>query len=363
MTRVRSPEHIPGESVAKYYGDRATDGNYYDVPGIYTPEQARAWKEATDAVHAKGGFIYSQLWHVGRATHPDCLGGRLPHAPSANAMPGTILYTANVQVGHEAPPDAPTPKEMTIEDIKNTVDDYVHAAKTAIAAGFDGVEVHSANGYLLDQFLCDNINTRTDKYGGSTENRSRFAVEVVDAVAAAIGSDRVGVRFSPFGVFQGTATSDIFEQYGDVVRKMDSRGLAYVHIIRPRSTFMAVFTGGFEGQEAQMRKALAAARARGVPEEELSDPGYYGLKPFRKWLRNTPLLAAGNFTAENVDEPYEDGTGDASVFGRYFISNPDLVERLQKGLPLTKYDRSTFYYIEGDRASEKGFNDYTSYHA
>ncbi|KAL7276770.1 hypothetical protein RUND412_000235 [Rhizina undulata] len=355
LTRVRSPEHIPTETVAEYYKQRASDGglliteathisvmggNFTNVPGIFTPEHVRAWKKVTDAVHSKGGFIVAQLWHIGRASHPDLLGGRTPVAPSAKRMVnGKVFFTP------KGPLDTVTPRELTIEEIKDTVSDYVHAAKLSIDAGFDGVEIHGANGYLIDQFICDNINTRTDQYGGSVENRARFPLEVADAVAAAIGPERTGIRISPFNFLQDTGTSDIIGHYGYVISELDKRGLAYVHLIEPRNNI-------FGTDEAQIQNLKEIAKARGIPEDEI-----LSVKVFRKILKNTPLISAGSFNDKNAFAPVDDGEIDAVAFGRYFISNPDLPERLRKGLPLAPYDRSTFY----GTPTPEGYIDYPTY--
>ncbi|KAI5841998.1 hypothetical protein BZA05DRAFT_449358 [Tricharina praecox] len=354
LTRDRSPEHIPDDFVDEYYAQRASDGglliseathisvmggNYHGVPGIFTPEQKRAWKKTTDAVHKKGGFIYCQLWHIGRVAHPANMGGRTPLSSSATEIEGNVVYFT---------PKGPLPgvkaAEMTFEDIKITIEDYVHAAQTAIDAGFDGVEVHSANGYLLDQFLCDNINQRTDKYGGSIENRSRFPLEVTDAVIAAIGADRVGIRFSPFGFYQETKSSDIHGQYGHVMAECDKRGLAYVHLVEPRSDLM-------NSDSVKQQQLRELAKAQGKTEEEMLT-----IKPFREILKNTPLITCGSFNAENSLQPLESNTADAIAYGRYFISNPDLPHRLAKGLEFTPYDRNTFY-----TTGREGYTDYPTY--
>ncbi|KAG0641537.1 hypothetical protein HOY80DRAFT_918813 [Tuber brumale] len=328
LTRCRSPQHIPDEHVVEYYRQRASEGgliiaeathisvmsgNHHDVPGIYTPEQVRAWKKVTDAVHSKGGFIYCQLWHVGRTTHPVNLGGRTPLAPSPVRLEG---YKVPFTQGE--PKDTVIPKEMTIEEIQDTISDYVHASKCAIAAGFDGVEIHSAGGYLLNQFICDNINFRTDIYGGSTENRGRIVLEVVDEIVAAIGANRVGIRLSPFGFFQGTDTSDIHEHYGYVIEKIGQKGLAYVHLFEPRSEMLM-------NNEEKMEKLLTIAKAKG-------------------------------FDATNSEGAVESGEAEGIVFGRYFISNPDIVERLRNGWPFSRYDRSTFY-----TSGTAGYTDYPTY--
>ncbi|KAI5807021.1 hypothetical protein EDC01DRAFT_10284 [Geopyxis carbonaria] len=356
LTRVRSPEHIPNELVAEYYGQRASDGglliseathisvmggNYFKAPGIFTPEQRRAWKVVTDAVHAKGGYIYCQLWHIGRCSHPSNT-GRTPLGPSANKWEGGVsMFTPT---GNVPTIDAAA---MTEADIADTIEDYVHAAQTAVAAGFDGVEIHAANGYLLDQFLCDNVNVRTDKYGGSIENRSRLVSEVVDAVAAAIGAERTGIRFSPFSGFQGMEPSDILGQYTHAMGQLDGRGLAYVHVVEPRSDM-------FVAAEKKIERVRQIAKEQGV--ENVDD--MLTLKPFRAVLKSTPLLACGSHTAETATVPLDDELADAVVFGRYFISNPDLPERLANGWPLTPYNRDTFYTHE-----KEGYTDYPTYEA
>lgn len=358
LTRVRSPEHIPDENVVEYYRQRASDGglqiteathisvmggNYHDVPGIFTPEHVRAWKKVTEAVHEKGGFIYCQLWHVGRTTHPLNLGGRAPLSSSASK-----LEDSQVPFTHEGPKDTVTPKEMTIQDIQDTIEDYGHAAKCAIEAGFDGVEIHGANGYLLDQFICDNINFRTDNYGGNAENRGRIVLEVVDKVVSAVGdASRVGIRFSPFSFYQGTDTSDIHGHFGYVISKLDGRGLSYVHLIEPRQDFVMT-------ESAKIEKLHAIAKSNGVPDDKLAE--YATLKPFRDMLKTTPLIVAGGYKDTNASVPIENGEADGVVFGRYFISNPDIVERLRNGWPLNRYDRSTFY-VPGP----KGYIDYPVY--
>ncbi|KAL7276763.1 hypothetical protein RUND412_000228 [Rhizina undulata] len=354
LTRNRSPEHIPGEIVVEHYRQRASDGglliseaahisvmggNYRGVPGIFTPEQVRAWKKVTDAVHSKGGLIVAQLWHVGRTTHPDLLGGRTPVSSSAS-----LLVGGKVEFGPDGHLNTVTPRPLTIEEIKDTVSDYVHAAKCAIEAGFDGVEVHGANGYLIDQFFCDNINFRTDQYGGSVENRARFALEVVDAVVAAIGAERTGARLTPFGFWQGTNTSDIIGQFSYVVSEYEKRSLAFVHLVEPRNDLATT-------DDVKLTRLKAQAKAKGIPEDEVLT-----LKGFRRLLKNTPLIINGSYDDKNVFAAVDNGEAEAIAYGRYFISNPDLPERLRKGYPLAKYDRSTFF-----APGPEGYIDYPTY--
>ncbi|KAL7272915.1 hypothetical protein RUND412_004249 [Rhizina undulata] len=313
-------------------------GNYKGVPGIFTPEQVRAWQKVTDAVHAKGGLIICQLWYVGRSTHPPLLGGRNPVAPSANQLIGQM-----VGFGADGTFDTVKPRELTIEEIKDTVSDYVHAAKCAIEVGFDGVEVHGANGYPLDQFICGNINTRTDQYGDSVENRARFPLEVVDAVAAAIGPERTGVRLSPFGYFQGTYTSDIIGHYGYVASEFYKRGFAFVHLVEPRSDLLT-------SDNVKIQHLRDQAKACGTPEEQFS------MKTLRNILENTPLISCGSFDENNAFAPVDNGEIDAVAYGRYFISNPDLPKRLRKGYPFAPFDVSTFY-----TSDLEGYIDYPTY--
>lgn len=362
LTRTRSPGGIPNENVVNYYEQRASDGglliseathisfmggNYYHVPGIYTPEQIRAWKKVTAAVHKKGGYIFCQLWHVGRTTHSSNLQGLQPVAPSDIKVTGKIAFTP------EGSLDPENPRPMTIEEIKDTIDDYVHAAQSAIAAGFDGVEIHGANGYLIDQFISSNINTRTDEYGGpSIEKRARFALDVVDAVIKAIGAERTGIRLSPFGSFQDTFTEDPVHDYGYVIGQLEKRRLAYVHIIEIRLDLET-------SSPKKLATLIERAKARGVQnlDEEL------GIRPFRKLLTNTPIIGNGTYLhspsdskALDVEQRLGSGEIDAAAYGRYFISNPDLPERLKHKRELNMYHRDTFY-----AQGPKGYTDYPTW--
>lgn len=329
LTRFRADEsHVPLPMVAEYYAQRASvpgtfliseatlisknGGSYANVPGIYTQDQINAWKDVTAAVHKKGSFIYLQLWHLGRTADP-----------KQSAKEGiTIKSSSAVPLAEGQTP----PQEMTVEDIKETVESYAQAAKNAIEAGFDGVEIHGANGYLIDQFLQDTVNKRTDAYGGSVENRSRFAVEVVDAVVKAIGAERTGIRLSPFSSFQGMRMQDPYPQFSDVITKINNFGLSYVHLV--------------EG------------RVSGNADIESTDR----LQPLAE-LWNGPLLIAGGFKPDSakkaVDEEYPNKDV-VVVFGRYFISTPDLVFRVQKGLELNPYDRNSFY----QPMKKEGYLDY-----
>ncbi|KAL0482501.1 12-oxophytodienoate reductase [Acrasis kona] len=341
LTRFRSPNAVPTPLVAEYYSQRTTKGGliiseatfisttagmYPNAPGIYTQEQIDAWKIITDAVHKKGGKIFCQLWQVGRASNSVLLGQKA-YSSSAIAISGINNLTGKPQE---------VPKEMTHQDIKQVTSEYVQAAKNSLLAGFDGVEIHNANGYLLDQFLQDNINQRTDEYGGSIQNRARFTLEVVDAVVAAIGADKVGIRFSPFGFFQDAKDSDPVSHFEYVCEMIEPKQLAYVHILEPRSDLVV------SNEDEKMNILKEAAQKRGVTDL-LKIQDEISLKPFKRVLKNTPLLSAGSYNLNNPFEPVEKGDVDGVVYGRYFISNPDLVKRIREGIELTKYDRSTFY--------------------
>lgn len=339
LTRLRStqPGDVPNSLNATYYAQRATPGGlliseatqislegkgYPAAPGIYSPEQVVGWRTVTEAVHAKGGFLFAQLWHVGRISHSSLhpeIG--LPVSASAVApTEGKALTATFQQVPFE------TPRALAIEEIPRIVADYVHAARCAQDAGFDGVELHSANGYLLDQFLEDGVNHRTDAYGGSIENRARLLLEVIDAVIAVWGAGRVGIRLSPWGKFNAMSDSNPIPLFTYVLQQLSARGIAYAHLVEPRAN------GGADG-------ALDTA----APDAAAS---------FRKAFPGV-LIAAGGFLGESASRTVASGDADAIAFGRWFISNPDLPHRLQIGAPLNRYDRSTFY-----GGAEKGYTDY-----
>ena len=330
LTRFRaSDSHAILPFAAEYYGQRASvpgtlliseatlisgqHEGYPNVPAIETQEQIDAWKKVTEAVHKEGSFIYLQLWALGRVANKDF----------AAAHGITVKSSSATQLSD----DLAVPKEMTVDEIKETVGAYAQAAKNAIAAGFDGVEIHAANGYLVDQFLQDTCNKRTDNYGGSIENRSRFAVEVTQAVVDAVGADRTGIRLSPFSEFQGMKMKDPVPQFSDIIKKLNTLNLAYLHMVE--------------------------SRVSGNADVE----GYDSLKPLLPLYTSSPLLIAGGFRADSarrlVDEEHKD-RDIVVVFGRYFISTPDLVFRLEKGIDFTPYDRDSFYIPK----SEKGYTDY-----
>ncbi|PGH14414.1 hypothetical protein AJ79_03057 [Helicocarpus griseus UAMH5409] len=358
LTRMRASKesegvYVPNDLNVQYYSQRATKGGfmlteatpisryaagYPGVPGIFTPSQIAGWKRVTDAVHAKGGFIYCQLWHVGRATTPSFLGGKNPVSASDIPISGPALDGSQYA-------DAP-PKPLTVEEIQELVAEYAAAAKRAREAGFDGVEIHGANGYLLDQFLHDNVNVRTDTYGGSIANRVRFPLEVIKSVTSAIGADRVGIRLSPYNYFQDTRDSDPNAHWTYMCEQIAALPAgnrpAYVHMVEPRF------------DEVLDEEAKIAALAATTQGDEKKD---YSLDYFRKPLKegNVLFIAAGNFKRENCLAKVKGGGADAVVFGRLFLANPDFVRRLREGLEFNQYDRETFY---GANPPEKGYTDY-----
>ncbi|KAL4782313.1 hypothetical protein BJX76DRAFT_359022 [Aspergillus varians] len=357
-TRMRSTKEsdgifVPNDLNVQYYEQRASKGGlmlteatpisksaagYPGVPGIFTPSQITAWKKVTDAVHAKGALILCQLWHVGRATTPGFLGGQQTVSSSNIPISGKALDGTEYA-------DAP-PRPMTVDEIKETVAEYAAASKRAIEAGFDGVEIHGGNGYLLDQFLHDNVNTRSDAYGGSIENRSRIVLEIITAVTGAIGAGRVGIRLSPFNYFQDTRDSNPVKHWGylcaEIAALPDAAKLAYVHMVEPR--FDEVL------DEGEKIKSIETTQEAVLPS----------LDGFRATLKKggVAFVAAGNFKAENSGKKVSADGADAIAFGRLFISNPDLPRRLKEGLPLAPYDRDTFY---GASPPEKGYTDYAFY--
>ncbi|OGQ88940.1 MAG: alkene reductase [Deltaproteobacteria bacterium RIFOXYA12_FULL_58_15] len=331
MTRSRAAGNVPNALMAEYYAQRAgagliiTEGTspspnglgYARIPGLFSEEQVAGWKLVTDAVHAKGGHIFAQLMHTGRVGHPLNLpkGAELI-APSAVAAPGE-MYTD--QQGMQA---HPVPRTMTEADLGKTRAEFVQAARNAVAAHFDGVELHGANGYLLEQFLSPNTNERRDAYGGSVERRMRFVLEVVHAVDDAIGGDKVGIRLSPYGANAGmTPYPEIDETYNLLVEKLVVTGIQYIHIVDH-----------------------SAMGAPSVPEKLK-----HALR--KAWPRT--YVASGGFDRAKAEVALRERRADLIAFGRPFLSNPDLVTRLQKNLPLNPPDFSTFY-----TPGPKGYTDY-----
>lgn len=330
LTRCRSVEnHLANDLMAEYYAQRASAGliiseatqispqgiGYPCTPGIHTPEQVQAWKSVTQAVHEKGGRIFLQLWHVGRVSHPSYLGGNLPVAPSA-LKPAGEVYTYEGMKPYE------TPHALTPPEIGTIVQAYAGGAANAIDAGFDGVEIHGANGYLIDQFLRNGTNKRTDEYGGSIENRSRFLLEVLAAVTAAVGAEKTGLRLSPSGTFNDMTDSDPKTLFTYICDKLNDFNLAYLHIV--------------DALEGDIRHGA------NVVELSLLREAYNGV-----------LIACGGYDKARGNAAIGNNLADAVAYGTLFISNPDLPARFEQDADLTEADPSTFYTQD-----EKGYTDY-----
>lgn len=329
MTRSRAGEgNVPTPLTAEYYAQRAGAGlivsegsqvapegvGYPNTPGIHTDAQVDGWRAVTDAVHARGGRIFLQLWHVGRVSHPSMQpGGALPVAPSAIGIEGEMLYTA------AGPVPFVTPRALGTEEIAGVVEQFAEGARRAYRAGFDGVELHGANGYLIDQFLRDGSNHRTDRYGGTAENRARFLSEVTAAVVDVWGGERVGVRVSPVGPYNGMRDSDPVSTFSVAAHALNRFGLAYLHVVEP-----------------------VGAPASGDR-----------VTPVLKAVFRGPLIANGGYGAETGNGAIAGRKADLVSFGAAFLANPDLPERLRAGAPLNEPDVATFY--GGDA---RGYTDY-----
>ncbi|KAJ5679329.1 Flavin oxidoreductase hxnT [Penicillium macrosclerotiorum] len=333
---------IPGDLVAEYYSQRATRGGLIisegippslesngmpGVPGLFTPEQADGWKKVVDAVHTKGGYIYCQLWHAGRATIPQMTGSPAV-CPSASVWDEPTECYSHPPVGSTKPvryADYP-PIELSVAHIQQTIRDYCTAAKTAMEIGFDGVEIHGGNGYLVEQFLSSNVNKRTDAYGGTPEKRCKFALELMSAVAQTIGEQNLAIRLTPFGLFNQARGEQRVETWTHLCEglKKAHPALSYVSFVEPR----------YEQIFSPMEKD-AFLQSWGLSNVTLDR--------FREIFGSTPFFSAGGFDGQNAWGLVESGKYDGLLFGRYFISNPDLVDRLKKGLPLAPYDRTRFY--------------------
>jgi N-ethylmaleimide reductase len=343
LTRMRStqPGDIPNSLNALYYAQRADDAGliiseatqispqgkgYPATPGIHSKEQIEGWKLVTKAVHEKGGYIFLQLWHVGRISHTSLQpNNQLPVAPSAISAKNSSTYTNQFK-----PVNIEVPRALLLEEINAIIEDFKTATKNALEAGFDGVEVHGANGYLIDQFLHDGSNQRNDIYGGNIENRSRFLLTILDEVIKIAGKDRVGVRLSPFGTFNDMHDSDPVALFSYVLEKISLRNIAFVDLIEPRASV----AGGSE-------KIINDA-----PNISEIFRGKYSGK----------LISSGGYSPKTAIEAIENNKADAIAFGRYYISNPDLAFRIINGFELNKYERATFY-----GGNEKGYTDYPTY--
>jgi N-ethylmaleimide reductase len=333
MTRGRAVEgNVPGPLSVTYYVQRASAGliitegsqvspqgvGFYRTPGIYSPEQVAGWKNVTGAVHRAGGKIFLQLWHVGRMSHPDFLGGELPVAPSALPVEEEI----HTPLGKKR---IPVPRALETGEIRDIVRQFSDGAKHAKAAGFDGVEIHGANGYLLDQFLRDGSNRRTDRYGGSLKNRTRLPLEVTKAVVRVWGANRVGYRISPHFSLHAMSDTDPRETFAYMARELGRIGIGYLHMVEP-------IGGRLEAVKPEMQMA-----------------------PLIRNKFDGTLMLNGGYDARSGNDAIEDGLADLISLGVMFLANPDLPERFRLDAPLNHEDMATFYTGE-----EKGYTDYPS---
>ena len=331
LTRARATDNIPNELMTEYYTQRSGAGliisegtapsanglGYARIPGIYTEAQKEGWKKIVDALHDHGAKIFLQIMHTGRVSHKDNMekDARII-APSAVALDGDMYTDRN------GPQAYPVPEPMSLEDIRQAQKEFLKAAITAIDLGFDGVEIHSANGYLADQFLNTATNKREDEYGGSIKERSRFTLEVAEMISKEIGKERTGIRLSPFSTFNGTEVfEDMEEQFLYLTEKLNDLGLAYIHLVDNTSL--------------------------GSPEADTDLPGKM------RDLFNGTMILNGGFTKEKAEKALDENSGDLISFGRSFIANPDLVYRFENDLDLNEPDYDTFY-----TPGEKGYTDY-----
>lgn len=343
LTRSRSiqPNSIPGELMAEYYAQRASDDGliiseatnisitsrgWLGSPGLYSDEQVQGWKKVVAGVHDKGGHMFAQLWHTGRSSHIAMTGGEAPVSASVDPTywqnPGRLVSIPGGWV-------TPSPhRALMVTEIDGIIEDYRAAAGRAKDAGFEGVELHAANGYLIDQFLQDGSNKRIDEYGGSIENRARLLLRAVGALVSVWGGDRVAVRIGPGGTWNGMSDSNPSALFSYVAESLNPFGLAYLHIIEPR----------IAGSEV-------------VAE----DQGAVATEQLRRIFKNK-IIAAGGFEPDTAAAIVEKGAADAIAFGRHFLANPDLPRRIKHGLPLADYDRETFYTFDA-----RGYTDYPIY--
>ncbi|MDR6291461.1 N-ethylmaleimide reductase [Inquilinus ginsengisoli] len=342
LSRLRAqwPSGAPSDLNIEYYGQRASDGGlifteataisatgrgYRGAPGIYSDEQVAGWKRVTDAVHAKGGRMFVQLWHAGRTTHIATTG----EEPVTASVDPTYWVDPKMLVVTPDGLSQPSPhRALETAEIAGIIEQYRVAAGNAKRAGFDGVELMATNGHLIDQFLQDNSNKRTDRYGGSVENRTRLLLEVAEALITVMGADRVGVRIAPSGTFNGMADSDPRNLFHHVAERLNELNLAYLHLIEPR----------IKGDD------LIAEGMGPVAAQELGQ------------IFKGPIIAAGGFEPDTAETAVASGVASLIAFGRHFIANPDLPKRIELGLPLNCYDRSSFYGFEA-----RGYTDYPTY--
>ncbi len=331
MTRSRAGEgNVPIEMNAEYYKQRASAGliisegtqiskqgvGYPWTPGIHSDAQIEGWKKVTEAVHEAGGRIFAQIWHVGRISHPYFHDGELPVAPSALKPEGQAFTPEGMK-------DFVTPRALETEEIPGIVEDYRKAAANAIKAGFDGVEIHGANGYLIEQFIKDGTNNRTDRYGGAVENRAHFVFEVIEAVGDEIGYNKTGIRFSPSGTSQGIHDSNVKHTYTYIINQLNDYDLAYIHLMEPMSDI--------SGKQNYPKNVT---------------------EYFRGVYKGT-IITNGNYDRKSGIKAIDNDTADLVAYARLFLANPDLPERFAKDIKLNEPDSDTFY--GGD---EEGYTDY-----
>lgn len=331
MTRSRATDNVPNELMAEYYAQRASAGliitegtspspnglGYPRIPGIFSPTQVEGWKQITNAAHEGGARIFVQLMHTGRISHPL----NLP-AGARVVAPSAVAASEQMYTDAEGMQPLPVPEAMSAADIAATITEFRQAAENAIAAGFDGVELHSANGYLLEQFIRPNTNLRDDAYGGDIQGRSRFILEVVDEVSDAIGKDRVGIRLSPFGVFNDMPMYDsMAADYAFIAEQLEHKGILYIHLVDHS--------------------------AMGQPEVPDSIK-----TAFRKSFSGS-LILSGGYDAEHAEQDLSESKADLIAVGRPFLANPDLPLRWQRGIDLNEPDYDTFY-----TPGPKGYTDY-----
>jgi N-ethylmaleimide reductase len=337
-SRAHQPGDIPGDLMREYYTQRASDGGliiteattisstargWYGAPGMFSGEQVAGWRAITDVVHANGGRMVSQLWHTGRASHLTMTGGAIPVSASVNPA----YWTGEAHRVSTPSGWLPVSPHRALEEseIEGIIGDYRSATERALEAGFDAVELHGANGYLPDQFLQNGSNHRTDKYGGSIENRSRFLMEAVTAMSSVAGADRVGVRIGPGGTWNDMSDSNSDALFDHVAGELNRFGLAYLHILEPR----------ISGSE--------------LANEEI---GPIATQRLRSLYQGT-IISTGGYEPASAEATVAEGTADLIAFGRYFVSNPDLASRISHRQSLAPYDRSTFYTFDA-----RGYTDY-----
>ena len=331
MTRSRAIGSIPNDLMAKYYGQRASAGlivtegvspspnglGYARIPGIYNAEQAVGWEKIAEAVHRKGGKIFMLIMHTGRIAHS----ANIPDGAKV-VGPSAVQADSNMWTDESGMQPLPEPEKMSEDEIREAIEEFTSAAENAVDAGFDGIELHGANGYLLEQFLNPHVNVRTDEYGGGVENRIRFVIEVVKSVAERIGAGKTGIRLSPYNTFNDMPEYDeTFETYAALVEELNNLDIAYIHLVETAA--------------------------------QNYDDGLQLLTLLREKFDNL-VIVNGGYDRESAEEVLKEGRADLVSFGSPFISNPDFPRRMKEGIPLTEPDNNTFY-----SADEKGYTDYS----